>query len=84
MSTTSAPAGEGRPGPSPGGQCSEAINVLAGIATGSRRKEAARIAIGARLATEDWREMTAKASASPRNPAGLDRWRAMAREHNPA
>jgi hypothetical protein len=48
------------------------------------REEAARIAIGARLATEDWREMTAQASASPRNPANLDRWRAQARKENPA
>lgn len=28
--------------------------------------------------------MTAQASASPRNPANLDRWRAQARKENPA
>lgn len=48
------------------------------------REEAGRKAINARLASEDWREMTARASASPRNPAGLERWRAQAREQNPS
>jgi hypothetical protein len=46
--------------------------------------QAARIAITARLRRADWRQMTAAARSSPRNPASLDRWREQARAENPA
>jgi hypothetical protein len=40
--------------------------------------------VRARLATEDWSAMTARANASPRNVNSLERWRQAAREKNPA
>lgn len=36
-----------------------------------------------RLATEDWSEMTAAATASPNHVSGMARWRKIARDSNP-
>lgn len=40
-------------------------------------------AIGARLATESWDDMTAAANQSSNHPKSLDRWRRKAAEQNP-
>ena len=38
----------------------------------------------ARLLTEDWDTMTAKANASPKHVSSIERWTAKAREANPS
>jgi hypothetical protein len=47
------------------------------------RAECGEAGILARLATEDWSEMTAAAFASPNHVSSMDRWREAARKQNP-
>lgn len=47
------------------------------------RNESARIAVLARLSTEDWAEITRPANESPNHVQNLERWRRIARESNP-